>query len=914
MAYKFVFNPFTIALDITVDVTSIPTIAFTTIATPAGTNPVADSTSDTLNLTSTDNSITITGTAGTDTVNFALATPTFIDSTFRIKDNADNTKLLAFEVSGVATGTTRTWTVPDANLNFSTTTSGTFATTTLNNLGTTAINASLMANLASPATNWNVKTADVTASSSQSNGMIVQSGHKLTSGSGITGNLIVRSGEARDATTGATGTLIVQSGAIINASSTSATGTATFRSGDTAGTGIPGAVTVRGGNTAGTLGGGLFLRSGNATAAGGISGPVSLSSGDASTSAIVGISSGTSTTVGNKSGDIVLNTGAVTGAERGLVIVNATALVTTSGGGSEGKVKTADQVTTDVDSEPLVVQSGHQEGGSIADTGYAIFRSGEIRDTSDGNTGFARFESGGVDNALSSGSSGEVQYGSGDVAGSGDSGHTYIEAGSVTTGTRGSIFIDGATIELFGDQLSFDPTLATDYFTGGATGVVGVTGNLTNNYIRYGSTDALTNVVTGKVVLATGANEVASSTAATGQLFVSSGDITNGSGTTGTVSLSSGINDGTGMSGEAIVETGSASGNDSGDVEIRTGASTTSDSGNINLTTGTAGGTRGDITFVDGSEGTSGHVWTSTNTGGAGAWTALSAANLTLSNLSSPTSINQDLLPDTSGARTLGSTSKRWGTLTLDTASLIQFHTGSAFRGFTIRNDRTTPSGGSAEGAIEGIALQDIGFYSGDDANANATATGTVYLESGNKTAGTGNSGNINIRVGTSSGGTRGAIKLVNGSEGTTGNVWTSTSTGGEGTWASTSTQNWTKYTKTFSNLSDTDTANDIELFSLPAKGVIHEVVIKHTTAFSGGTISAYTISVGIVGNLTKYASAFDVFQATSNTVFQISTSNNMENFGAATSIRIAAVSTGDNLNNAAAGSVDVYVRTSTLP
>lgn len=39
----------------------------------------------------------------------------FTDSTFEIKDNSDATKKVAFQVSGVTTGTTRTLTVPNAN-------------------------------------------------------------------------------------------------------------------------------------------------------------------------------------------------------------------------------------------------------------------------------------------------------------------------------------------------------------------------------------------------------------------------------------------------------------------------------------------------------------------------------------------------------------------------------------------------------------------------------------------------------------------------------------------------------------------------------------------------------------------------------------------------------------------------------
>lgn len=43
----------------------------------------------------------------------------FSDADFRIVDNGDQSKKLAFEVSGIATATTRTWTVPDANVTVS---------------------------------------------------------------------------------------------------------------------------------------------------------------------------------------------------------------------------------------------------------------------------------------------------------------------------------------------------------------------------------------------------------------------------------------------------------------------------------------------------------------------------------------------------------------------------------------------------------------------------------------------------------------------------------------------------------------------------------------------------------------------------------------------------------------------------
>lgn len=118
----------------------------------------------------------------------------------------------------------------------------------------------------------------------------------------------------------------------------------------------------------------------------------------------------------------------------------------------------------------------------------------------------------------------------------------------------------------------------------------------------------------------------------------------------------------------------------------------------------------------------------------------------------------------------------------------------------------------------------------------------------------------------------------------------------------------WKKFTKTFSDLSFAGLTNDIEVYSLAAAEIIHGIKIKHSTAFSGGAIASYTLSVGISGDLTKYASAFDVFQATSNTTFQLSNTFGSENHGAATSIRLAAVATGANLDQAAAGSVDVWI------
>jgi hypothetical protein len=125
----------------------------------------------------------------------------------------------------------------------------------------------------------------------------------------------------------------------------------------------------------------------------------------------------------------------------------------------------------------------------------------------------------------------------------------------------------------------------------------------------------------------------------------------------------------------------------------------------------------------------------------------------------------------------------------------------------------------------------------------------------------------------------------------------------------------WTKVTKLFSDFSSVGmNTNDITIFTLPIKGAIQDVVIHHTTPFTGGTISAYTVSVGIMGTPAKYATAFNVFQAAGNTTFGFNSLPNMENFGATTAIVAEAISTGDTLDHATAGSVDIYILHSTLP
>ncbi len=122
----------------------------------------------------------------------------------------------------------------------------------------------------------------------------------------------------------------------------------------------------------------------------------------------------------------------------------------------------------------------------------------------------------------------------------------------------------------------------------------------------------------------------------------------------------------------------------------------------------------------------------------------------------------------------------------------------------------------------------------------------------------------------------------------------------------------WTKYTLSHTDFQDAATFNSQTLFSTAAGEVIEAVIVNHTTAFSGGSISAYTLEIGIFGYEDKYLAASDVLQAAP--VAAPSSLLGLESVLGSTSVLITARSISDNLDQSSAGDVDVYVKTSTIP
>lgn len=350
----------------------------------------------------------------------------------------------------------------------------------------------------------------------------------------------------------------------------------------------------------------------------------------------------------------------------------------------------------------------------------------------------------------------------------GNTGGINLITGTPTSGTRGDITLNAKDILITGygkitisdfaptfwgvpiPALEFDGTTAAAANGWGAGIVVN------------GSSEFNTNAF-----LAT--NQLLTGTFDTGGVSIWSGTIDGtATGNTGFVGLQSGDNYTSGDTGGASIGTGWAGGAGqnsgtvsiasgvgnvtSGRIDIVTGPATTS--GNIDIRTGT-GATRGDIQLRNGSEGTSGHIWTSTGILGEGGWAAApaSGANVTLSNLTSPTSVNQSLIPSAAGKH-LGDSTSRWGNIWAASSITMGGNSAEQIEIKTL----TSPS------AISSFAFKVLSgakplalFTENKTAAINST---DVLIETGNVDTGT--SGDIILRPGVPSGaGTMGKIRLL---------------------------------------------------------------------------------------------------------------------------------------------------------
>lgn len=121
----------------------------------------------------------------------------------------------------------------------------------------------------------------------------------------------------------------------------------------------------------------------------------------------------------------------------------------------------------------------------------------------------------------------------------------------------------------------------------------------------------------------------------------------------------------------------------------------------------------------------------------------------------------------------------------------------------------------------------------------------------------------------------------------------------------------WKKYTFETKHLTGITNSTSITIFSLPKGNEIEEVVLKHNHPFNASGSTFYKVSVGIQGDLEKFASAFDVYQPVSGTTFQkTSNSYGLLDMDNDTDILLTASSDIPMSAASGSGSVNVWIKT----
>ena len=226
-------------------------------------------------------------------------------------------------------------------------------------------------------------------------------------------------------------------------------------------------------------------------------------------------------------------------------------------------------------------------------------------------------------------------------------------------------------------------------------------------------------------------------------------------------------------------------------------------------------------------------------------------ANTALSNLTT-TSINQALLPASSGTYNFGSSGLQWesgyfaGSLTVGGQVSVGGNLTEIF------GNITTPSGlgsGSASGITNldnsGSGTTNTLVLVTASNNSATLTTGTISLQTGNNT-GAGGTGNILLRTGLA-GSNGGKIQFQDGSQGTSGYVWTSTDASGSGNWAAAAATGVTSLSVASSNgFAGTSSGGSTPILTLST--TITGVLKGNGTAISAATAGTdYVIPTGSI-------------------------------------------------------------------
>jgi len=434
--------------------------------------------------------------------------------------------------------------------------------------------------------------------------------------SDVTGLVIIMSGN--NAGTGATGSTTVETGNQENGASSAESGFTRIRTGSSAGsgntgalflttgfasaTGASGRIDISTGNTTNSQTGNISVFTGTPSDVTEASGSIDVRTGSGSdNSGNLQLLSGDVLTSGT-SGNITLTIGNAPSGTRGNIFFEG-GTVFISSGGTDANFRSENTTENGgIDTQGLIVQSGHSENGATASTGLLLLRSGEVRDTSDGSTGNVTLHSGDQENAGSAGNSGNLTLRTGTVAGAGARGSISLTASLIDhtqTVSNNVVWESGATASRPGSpivgQRFFDTDLGSPIIFDGSvwlenldganktlsnltipTALNGsVTGDFVGSFI-FKSKDIDDSSVDSQQAIFQSGHQLLSSVGNTGNIIVrsgecrdtstctsgratfQSGDMEAPAGTTdsGDVRIFSGDNDGLGESGSITMETG----------------------------------------------------------------------------------------------------------------------------------------------------------------------------------------------------------------------------------------------------------------------------------------------------------------------------------------------------------------------
>ena len=122
----------------------------------------------------------------------------------------------------------------------------------------------------------------------------------------------------------------------------------------------------------------------------------------------------------------------------------------------------------------------------------------------------------------------------------------------------------------------------------------------------------------------------------------------------------------------------------------------------------------------------------------------------------------------------------------------------------------------------------------------------------------------------------------------------------------------WVKVSKSYSDFSTDDTTNTLAMFTIPALSVLEGILIRHSIAFAGGTVS--TVSVSIVAGDQTYADLAIEGNppATANAGGVLNTGT--LSFVSPIVVSAVIVSVDGDLDQLTQGQLDVYYKVSALP